>query len=158
MRLLLCTVLCSLITLAYCDSPDEVLFLPGWDSELILRHFAGYSPISQGNLFYWFIEHSNETASSTIVWLNGGPGCSSLIGGFAELGLFKIKQNPTSDSFPYILEENPNSWASTANLLFVDQPLGTGYSVPNTPEDFVTSEDEVVWILLFLINFNFCKR
>ena len=64
-----------------------------------------------------------------VVWLTGGPGCSLAI--FYENGPFKINDNLT-------LKLNPYSWNTNANMLYVDQPVGTGYSYgPN----YVTDED-----------------
>jgi len=57
-----------------------------------------------------------------IIWLTGGPGCSSEIALFSENGPFKV--NPDNET----LRINPYSWNNVANILYVDQPLGTGYS------------------------------
>lgn len=73
------------------------------------------------------------------MWLNGGPGCSSLIGGFFELGPFTLTRN---DSGEFELIENPYSWSKLGNLLIIDQPVGTGYST--TRNGFATDETQVV--------------
>jgi len=53
--------------------------------------------------------------------LTGGPGCSSVLALFTENGPFNVTDNLT-------LVTNPYSWNTNSNLLFVDQPVGTGYS------------------------------
>ena len=61
---------------------DEVVSLPGWSAPLPSRHYSGYLRIAGGtNLHYYFVasESAPQTAA-TVVWLNGGPGCSSLDG------------------------------------------------------------------------------
>lgn len=57
-----------------------------------------------------------------MLWLNGGPGCSSFIGLFTELGPATI---PNPDYKPV---NNPYSWNANANVIFIDQPVNTGYS------------------------------
>ena len=59
---------------------------------------------------------------SVSVWLNGGPGCSSLGGLTSENGPFAFYVNHT------VPELNNNSWTKLANVVYIDQPVGTGYS------------------------------
>ncbi|KAL4461326.1 hypothetical protein ABPG72_016124 [Tetrahymena utriculariae] len=61
--------------------------------------------------------------------------CSSLLGLFEENGPFKINNDTT-------LRTNPFSWNSKANLLFFDQPVGTGFSHAGHG-DLVRSEEQV---------------
>jgi len=70
-----------------------------------------------------------------VIWLTGGPGCSSELAIFFEQGPFKINDDVT-------LRINPWSWNNASNLLFVDQPVGTGYS-HGEKKDFVHNETEV---------------
>ncbi|OAA35908.1 carboxypeptidase Y precursor [Metarhizium rileyi] len=75
------------------------------------------------HLFYWFFEsRSNPATDPIVLWLNGGPGCSSFIGLFDELGPATI---PNPDLKP---ENNPYSWNSNASVIFIDQPVNVGYS------------------------------
>ena len=75
-----------------------------------------------GALFYWLFEAPGELARTAplLIWLNGGPGCSSMDGLFLELGPFKIHDGQ--------IELNKFSWHNRANLLIIDQPVGTGLS------------------------------
>lgn len=57
-----------------------------------------------------------------LVWLNGGPGCSSLDGLTSENGPLAFYANLT------VPNENPYSWTKLANVVYIDQPVGTGYS------------------------------
>jgi carboxypeptidase D len=60
-----------------------------------------------------------------VIWLNGGPGCSSMDGLFLENGPFHFVPNGTS----YALQPNPYSWHKIpAYMLYIDQPVGTGLS------------------------------
>jgi serine carboxypeptidase-like clade I len=75
-------LLLLLLSASAAPDEDEVLSLPGWSGALPSRHYSGYLRIAGGtNLHYYFVasEHAPQTAP-TVVWLNGGPGCSSLDG------------------------------------------------------------------------------
>lgn len=91
---------------------------------------------SENELFFWFFPSENELASNEIViWLNGGPGCSSMDGLFQENGPF-LWQSGT-----YSPQPNPFAWTNLTNMVWIDQPIGTGLSnwAPGAPE-LVTSE------------------
>lgn len=86
-----------------------------------------------------------------IVWFNGGPGCSSLIGMMTGNGPLKFEFNSTD------VAENPNSWTKLGNVLYVDQPAGTGFSTASDPYPVhdmarVTS-DFVKWLHVFYAHF-----
>ncbi|KAJ5628335.1 hypothetical protein N7490_010563 [Penicillium lividum] len=88
-----------------------------------VNSYAGYVDLAPDkHTFFWFFEarHKPETAPVTL-WLNGGPGSDSLIGLFEELGPCHV--NETYDTYL-----NPHSWNEISNMLFISQPLGTGFS------------------------------
>ena len=87
------------------------------------RMLAGYIPVDgEGReLFYWFVESEKGLAAPLVLWTNGGPGCSGMLGGFTEQGPFR----PTGDGK---LEPNPYSWHKLANIVFIEQPVGVGFS------------------------------
>lgn len=79
-----------------------------------------------GEMFFWHVQHKHLVERSrTVIWLNGGPGCSSMDGLFLEIGPFRLQNDHT-------LVQNEGSWHESANILFVDQPLGTGFSLIDT--------------------------
>lgn len=90
--------------------------------------YAGLLPITEEEsdprkLFFWFFPSSNPKASKEIViWLQGGPGCSSLVGLLQENGPF-LWQSGTYAPF-----SNPYSWTNLTNVVWVDQPFGVGLS------------------------------
>lgn len=78
---------------------------------------------SSNALWFWFFPSENPAAGDEIViWLNGGPGCSSLDGLLQENGPF-LWQSGT-----YSPIQNPYSWTNLTNMIWVDQPVGTGFS------------------------------
>jgi len=83
-----------------------------------------------------FESRSQPNTDPLVIWLTGGPGCSSELALFYENGPYKINKNLT-------LSSNPDSWNTFANLLYVDQPVGTGFSYADYTRDYVTDEDEV---------------
>nr|XP_036575995.1 carboxypeptidase Y [Colletotrichum truncatum]KAF6782666.1 carboxypeptidase Y [Colletotrichum truncatum] len=80
------------------------------------------------NMFFMYFESLNESETDPlIIWLNGGPGASSMAGAFYEIGpcLVNSEINTTS--------RNLLSWTAVANMIFVDQPIGVGFSRSDDP-------------------------
>ncbi|KAL8688976.1 MAG: hypothetical protein Q9218_005246, partial [Villophora microphyllina] len=81
------------------------------------------TPSGNTSLFFWFFPTDNPAASNEItIWLQGGPGCSSMAGLLQENG--PISWQPGT-SAPI---RNPYSWTNLTNMVWVDQPAGAGYS------------------------------
>ncbi|CAK9309716.1 unnamed protein product [Citrullus colocynthis] len=113
---------------------DLVLRLPG-QPPVGFKQYAGYVDVDVKNgrsLFYYFVEAEEQPEKKPLtLWLNGGPGCSSVGGGaFTELGPFY----PNGDGRG--LRKNPMSWNKASNLLFVESPAGVGWSYSNTSSDY----------------------
>ena len=70
----------------------------------------------------FFICKYNPDTSPVLLWLQGGPGGSSLFGLFNEHGPFKVKSDNT-------LEPRSTTWALTHNMIYIDNPVGTGMSL-----------------------------
>ncbi|KAJ6681540.1 CARBOXYPEPTIDASE [Salix koriyanagi] len=112
--------------------------LPG-QPEVGFRQYAGYVDVDVKNgrsLFYYFVEAEKDPDQKPLaLWLNGGPGCSSIGGGaFTELGPFF----PSGDGRG--LRRNSMSWNRASNLLFVESPAGVGWSYSNTTSDYTTGD------------------
>ncbi|CAB4289162.1 unnamed protein product [Prunus armeniaca] len=113
---------------------DLVVRLPG-QPNVGFKQYAGYVDVdvkAGRSLFYYFVEADKEPDKKPLtLWLNGGPGCSSIGGGaFTELGPFY----PTGDGRG--LRRNLMSWNRASNLLFVESPAGVGWSYSNTSSDY----------------------
>ncbi|KAM7524417.1 hypothetical protein LguiA_014319 [Lonicera macranthoides] len=104
---------------------DKILKLPG-QPEVKFEQYSGYITIDQKQqraLFYYFVQAENDPAASKplVLWLNGGPGCSSIgAGAFVEHGPFKPSGN--------VLLKNEYSWNKEANMLYLESPAGVGFS------------------------------
>lgn len=115
---------------------DKVVNLPGQPSNVGFSHYAGYVNVNASHgraLFYWFFESFSPNAASKplLLWLNGGPGCSSVgYGAAEEIGPFRVKSDGASVSF------NKHAWNKVANVLFVESPAGVGFSYSNTTSDY----------------------
>lgn len=76
-------------------------------------------------LYYIFMQSlNNANTDPLILWLQGGPGSSSLFGCFVENGLYQINSNGT-----WLI--NKYSWLTNASVLWIDNPVGAGYSYTN---------------------------
>jgi len=146
--------------------------LPLLDKPLNTSHWAGYIHLDghddnnnqERNLFYWLFAPSHlpdgeDKNIPLVIWLNGGPGYSSLSGLFIENGPFRLIKNNYNDK--WTIQHNEHSWHKAPSyLLYVDQPVGTGLSYvsndendnglcPNDEciaEDFYNFLAELIWL------------
>ena len=104
-----------------------------------IESYAGYAAVSvntscDSNLFWWFFPPQDDDPSAPVLlWLNGGPGASSMYGLFAELGPFSVAADGQT------LQPRNSSWTQHLAVLFVDSPVGTGFSYTNSSSCY--SED-----------------
>lgn len=135
--------------------PDKIIKLPG-QPQVGFQQFSGYVTVDdkkQRSLFYYFVEAETDPASKPLVlWLNGGPGCSSLgVGAFSENGPFRPQGQ--------VLVKNEHSWNKEANMLYLESPIGVGFSYSantsyyETVNDEVTARDNVVFLLRWFHKF-----
>ncbi|EKM51694.1 uncharacterized protein PHACADRAFT_261985 [Phanerochaete carnosa HHB-10118-sp] len=112
-----------------------------------VRAFTGYIDIEARHLFFYFFEsRSNPDKDDVIFWTNGGPGCSSSLGLFMELGPCRVND-------VHNVTFNPYSWNENANIFFIDQPIGVGFSYADHGEYVSTTEDAAKDIAAFVAIF-----
>lgn len=88
------------------------------------EHWTGTIDVTDTHrLFYWVFESRNDPANDPVLlWMNGGPGGSSLMGGFNEMGACWLRNDSNST------EPNPWGWNNRATVIILDQPAGVGFS------------------------------
>ncbi|PAA65207.1 hypothetical protein BOX15_Mlig000672g2 [Macrostomum lignano] len=126
LSLALCLCCCAL---AECqrrrvEELPRLLFRPNF------TQYSGYLTSSSGSggsrrLFYWLVESSHVDAATAplVLWMNGGPGCSSVGGLLMTNGPFLANDRAE-------LERNDFAWNRLANVLYIDSPSGVGLSEP----------------------------
>ncbi|KAI0773779.1 peptidase S10 serine carboxypeptidase [Fomes fomentarius] len=103
------------------------------------------------HLFFYFFESRRDPETDDVMmWINGGPGCSSSMGLLMELGPCNIDMNNVSDNGTVW---NPYSWNAEANIFFLDQPVGVGFSYADFGETIETTEDAAKNVHAFLTIF-----
>lgn len=137
---------------------DRIEYLPGQPEGVDFDEYAGYVTVDQRAgraLFYYFVQAVGDPSSKPLLlWLNGGPGCSSLgYGAMQELGPFRVMSDGKT------LFRNPFAWNRVANVLFLESPAGVGFSYSNTTSDYSksgdrrTAEDNYVFLVNWMERF-----
>lgn len=115
--------------------------------------YTGYLDVDQGakHLFFYFFESRRHPETDDVMmWINGGPGCSAALGLLFEHGPCSIDVNGSS---PTGTKWNPYSWNKEANIFFLDQPVGVGYSYADFGETVETTEDAAQNVHAFITIF-----
>ncbi|KAL2349538.1 hypothetical protein Fmac_003538 [Flemingia macrophylla] len=137
--LILVFTLCSPVA-----SNTIVKTLPGFLGELPFLLETGYIGVGELNeiqLFYYFIESEGRpSADPLVLWLNGGPGCSALSGLMYEIGPISFDYERSIEGNKPVLVLNEYSWTKVANIIFLDAPVGTGFSYAETSAGYNTSD------------------
>ncbi|XP_054280674.1 venom serine carboxypeptidase-like [Macrosteles quadrilineatus] len=104
-----------------------------------ISSYAGFftvDPAYNSNMFFWFFPaYQNNASAPVILWLQGGPGATSLYGLFAEHGPFSVKRK-------HGLKLREYTWTHDHNVIYIDNPVGTGFSFTNA-DGYVKNEAEV---------------
>ena len=110
------------------------------NDEIFLDEDQKSGLVSMGNgddMFYWlFKSRGSPETDPLVIWLTGGPGCASEVALFYENGPYTINDDLT-------LNPNAQSWNKVSNLLYVDQPVGTGFSRCSSIFHYDSTEDEI---------------
>ncbi|KAI0276746.1 serine carboxypeptidase [Russula aff. rugulosa BPL654] len=117
-----------------------------------VKAYTGYIDFQAKHLFFYFFESRNDPDKDDVIfWTNGGPGCSSSLGLFMELGPCRVTNATEGPAF------FKQSWNSNANVFFVDQPIGVGFSYAEHGQSVSTSEeaarDIAAFVAIFFENF-----
>ena len=99
-----------------------------------VESYSGFITVNQttnSNLFFWFFPAENGNKSAPLIlWLQGGPGSSSMFGLLKENGPFIADVDKNGHPF---VRSNPFSWSAEHHVLYIDNPVGTGFSFTGSP-------------------------
>ena len=133
---------------------DQIVNLPGLNFETGFNQFSGYLNLgdTKKQIHYWFVEsEENPETDPLVFWTNGGPGCSGLIGFMTEQGPFRPDMNGN-------LLLNEWRWNKISNMVFLEQPVGVGFSYSDNDDDYrigdsQAAKDNLETILQFIKRF-----
>ena len=118
---------------------DQIVEMPGLNWEPNFNQFSGYLNLkgTQKFIHYWLVESQDVAPENAplVFWTNGGPGCSGLLGFMTEQGPFR----PDADGN---LLPNLYAWNKIANMVFLEQPVGVGFSYSNVKDDYRIGDDQ----------------
>uniref|UniRef100_A0A0E0J1S2 Uncharacterized protein n=1 Tax=Oryza nivara TaxID=4536 RepID=A0A0E0J1S2_ORYNI len=155
---LACCFVCWVASSAATVAPAAgvaVTSLPGFDGPLPFSLETGYVEVNESTgvrLFYYFVQSEKDPdVDPLLLWLSGGPGCSSLSGLTHEIGPFQFAaKRYYSGGLPKIIYQ-PETWTKVSNIIFVDSPVGAGFSYAATQEGSKTSDTKTVKQLVIFL-------
>lgn len=113
--------------------------------------YSGYVNLlnTSKNIHYVLAESQGDSEKDPLlIWFNGGPGCSSMLGWSQENGPWALEDGAKT------FHKNEFSWNTNANVLYIEQPAGVGFSYCNTTikdecnfNDFNSADDNVKMLL-----------
>ncbi|KAF2420190.1 peptidase S10, serine carboxypeptidase [Tothia fuscella] len=118
------------------------------------KGYTGY--LTSGDKHFYFAYFESRTSPEDdplLMWINGGPGCSSMMGLFMENGPCRVNEHGNETI------ANPYSWIETANIFFLDQPIGVGFSYDSgslpghSNGTFAASDDIYAFMRLWYLQF-----
>ena len=128
----------SVLAAVQASSFDDIVeYLPGMGDFKDFPMYSGYLDIqpndmnfhSTKHLHYIFVESQKEPSKAPlVVWFNGGPGCSSMLGFLQENGPYVMEDGQSN------FHRNEYSWNLNANVLYIESPAGVGFSYCNSTE------------------------
>lgn len=104
-----------------------------------VESYSGYLTVDEAtssNLFFWYFAAKLDREAPVVLWLQGGPGASSLYGLFTENGPFSVRSDLK-------LQPRKYSWHLNHHLIYIDNPVGTGFSFTDKEEGYSTNETQV---------------
>ncbi|TYJ16052.1 hypothetical protein E1A91_A10G224000v1 [Gossypium mustelinum] len=117
-----------------------IVFIVVWNRHVVSFSDIRYIGVGDLEIFYYFIQSERDPSKDPLIlWLTGGPGCSALSGLFFEIGPLQFNMVEYNGSLP-TFALNPYSWTKVANIIFLDAPVGTGFSYSTTLQGFETGD------------------
>uniref|UniRef100_A0ACD6A4N3 Uncharacterized protein n=1 Tax=Avena sativa TaxID=4498 RepID=A0ACD6A4N3_AVESA len=143
LTLLLHLAAAILLVLLPSSASAVVTHLPGFDGPLPFYLETGYVDVEEETgpeLFYYFVESERSPGTDPLIlWLTGGPRCSGFSGMVFEVGPLKFVLAPYDGNLPQLVY-NPYSWSKIASIIFLDSPVGSGFSYARDPKAYDVGE------------------
>lgn len=102
--------------------------------------YSGFLTVNKeydNNLFFWFFPaKENPEKAPVVLWLQGGPGGSSLFGLFVEHGPYRVAKG----GVPQLRD---TTWAQRYSMLYIDNPVGAGFSFTRDERGYARNETDV---------------
>ncbi|XP_054818905.1 serine carboxypeptidase-like 18 isoform X1 [Prosopis cineraria] len=142
-----CVMLVLLLFAPFMASSRSIIKnLPGFSGDLPFKLETGYIGVGEEEdvqLFYLFVESQrNPSKDPILLWFVGGPGCSALSAFLFENGPVTFDRE-SSGILPTLIL-NPYAWTQVLNVMYIDLPVGTGFSYSQTQEGYHSSD--IMWI------------
>lgn len=148
-------ILTGLLSIIIAQDQDLVKNIPDYPYKG--KMYSGYLTLNNAKkqLHYLFIESEGDSSKKPLVlWMNGGPGCSSMLGWAQEHGPASFGEETNK------FKINPYSWHKLANIIYLEAPAGVGYSVLNSDfesdkfvSDFTTAKENLEALIQFFQRF-----
>lgn len=104
-----------------------------------VKSYSGFLTVNKeldSNMFFWYFPAENGASDAPVVlWLQGGPGASSLYGLFAENGPYSCEGGK--------VKLRKYSWSKQYNLIYIDNPVGAGYSFTGQDQGYARNQTQV---------------
>lgn len=114
-------------------SPQHSIRIKKQDGSICDAHsarYTGWLDIGPKHLFFWYFESQNDPENDPLtLWMTGGPGYSSMLGMLEEVGPCLVNEYGNGTKY------NPWGWSKKSSMLFVDQPVGVGFSYGDEGHD-----------------------
>ncbi|XP_050518286.1 venom serine carboxypeptidase-like [Diabrotica virgifera virgifera] len=128
-------ILTDLIEAGKLDEAQDKARVQGLDTDI--ESYSGYLTVDKehdSNLFFWFFpSQGNASFDPVVLWLQGGPGSTSMFGLFKENGPVLLKDGK--------LDIRETTWNKNNSLIYIDQPAGTGWSF--TTDGYASNQTKV---------------
>ncbi|XP_048134821.1 serine carboxypeptidase-like 18 [Rhodamnia argentea] len=133
-------ILLVLVSASAASSQYIVETLPGFPGKLPFKLETGYISVGDVEFFYYFVQSTgNPGADPILLYMNGGPGCSGLNGFLFQLGPLRFNITDYTGGLPSLIYE-PDAWTKTANIIFIDAPVGAGFSYATTASAYASTD------------------
>ncbi|KAL9244156.1 hypothetical protein vseg_017961 [Gypsophila vaccaria] len=130
----------SIVKQTSAKATDKIQRFPGQYFDVDFDQYGGYVTVDAqaGRALYYYLTEACDSPSTKplVLWLNGGPGCSSLgYGLFEQIGPLRVNKDGKT------LHKNDFAWNKEANILYLESPAGVGFSYSNRTSDYGVSGD-----------------